>query len=127
MHQYLHLGFYIGLNGCSLRDPQGIEVAKAVPLDRMLVETDAPWCEVKPTHAGWGYVKTHWEEKRADRLGGGVEGGGVSAVLVKGRSEPCKLLQVVEVIAGVRGMTVEELIAQLAINTARVFNRGGVT
>ncbi len=24
----------------------------AVPLDRLLLETDCPWCEIRPSHAG---------------------------------------------------------------------------
>lgn len=48
----LQLGFYIGLNGCSLRTPDGLQVARSIPRERILVETDAPYCDLKPTSAG---------------------------------------------------------------------------
>ena len=48
----VELGFYIGLNGCSLRTPQGLQVARSIPRERILVETDAPYCDFKPSSAG---------------------------------------------------------------------------
>ena len=42
----------IGINGCSLRTQDNLEVIAMVPLDRLLLETDSPWCEIRPSHAG---------------------------------------------------------------------------
>ena len=33
------MGFYIGINGCSLKTDDNLEVVKAVPIDRILLET----------------------------------------------------------------------------------------
>lgn len=54
----LDRGMHVGLNGCSVREARSLEVIKAIPLDRMLLETDAPWCGVRKTHAGAPLVKT---------------------------------------------------------------------
>jgi TatD DNase family protein len=43
MQEYVAQGLYIGLNGCSLKTSENIEVAKLVPLDRLMLETDCPY------------------------------------------------------------------------------------
>ncbi len=45
------LGFYISLNGCSFKEDAQLGVARMVQLNRLMLETDAPWCSIKPTHA----------------------------------------------------------------------------
>lgn len=49
----LKLGFYVGMNGCSLKTEENIEVAKLIPKEKLLIETDAPWCEIRKSHASY--------------------------------------------------------------------------
>ena len=63
-----------------------------IPADRLLLETDSPYCDVRPSHAGKSYVKiTHQakDKKKYDEN-----------MLVKGRNEPCNILSVFEVVSG---------------------------
>ena len=98
---FIDLGLYIGLNGCSLKTEENLEVVRDLPLDRILLETDCPYCEIKATHAGHGHVRTTFPKKVEKKYEAGK--------LVKGRNEPCQIVQVAEVIAGVKGIPVEEV------------------
>jgi len=99
--EFIDLGLYIGLNGCSLKTEDNLSVVRDLPLDRILLETDCPYCEIKATHAGHGYVRTTFPKKAEKKHEAGK--------LVKGRNEPCQIVQVAEVIAGVKGIPVEEV------------------
>jgi TatD DNase family protein len=104
----------IGINGCSLKTDNNLEVMAAVPLDRLLLETDCPWCEVRPSHAGSRHVLTRHEAKDRKKHEAGK--------LVKSRNEPCCIAQVLEVVAGHRGLQDrQQLAAQVYDNARRMF------
>eukprot|EP00730_Choanoeca_flexa_P008085 TRINITY_DN12438_c2_g3_i3.p1 TRINITY_DN12438_c2_g3~~TRINITY_DN12438_c2_g3_i3.p1 ORF type:complete len:305 (+),score=27.80 TRINITY_DN12438_c2_g3_i3:57-971(+) len=112
--ELIELGFYIGLNGCSLRTDDNLAVVRELPLERLMLETDCPWCDIRPTHAGAGHVKTTFDAvKKPDKY---VEG-----KLVKGRNEPCSIIQVAEVIAGVKEVSVDVIASAAYANTRTLF------
>lgn len=55
----LDLGFYVGVNGCSLKTQENLHVAKLIPIDRLLIETDAPWCEIRKSHASYPMISRY--------------------------------------------------------------------
>lgn len=56
LEKILSLGFHVGVNGCSLRSQENLDVAKLIPIDKLLIETDAPWCELRKTHASYPLI-----------------------------------------------------------------------
>jgi TatD DNase family protein len=56
MRELMDLGLYIGINGCSFKTAENCDVVKEVHLDRLMIETDGPWCEVRPSHEGYKYL-----------------------------------------------------------------------
>ncbi|TWU78787.1 hypothetical protein ED733_007034 [Metarhizium rileyi] len=56
MNELMDLGLYIGINGCSFKTAENCEVVRAVRLDRLMIETDGPWCEVRPSHEGYKHL-----------------------------------------------------------------------
>ncbi|ORM41008.1 putative deoxyribonuclease TATDN1 [Babesia sp. Xinjiang] len=91
LQRVIDLGIYVGINGCSLKTTENLGVLKKVPLDKIMLETDCPWCGIKPTHASIQYVKTTFPVvKKAERMTGDT--------IFNQRSEPCLIIQVAEVV-----------------------------
>ncbi len=115
---FIDLGYYIGLNGCSLKTEDNLNVVKELPTDRLLLETDAPWCEIRPSHASSKYpnpdpFKNYPVAKKPDKF---KEGG-----LVKSRNEPCFIQYVLDVVSGVKGVDPLDLANQCYNNTMKLF------
>ncbi|CCE79433.1 Piso0_001495 [Millerozyma farinosa CBS 7064] len=53
------IGFYFGINGCSLKSEENLEVAAMIPDDKLMIETDAPWCEIRKSHASYKYITSY--------------------------------------------------------------------
>ena len=114
MKTFVDMGLHIGINGCSLRTEENLNVVKEIPLERLLVETDAPWCGIKNTHPGKKFVKSLFEEKKEKKF--------VMGKCVKNRCEPCHLIQVIEVLASVRGVEdIHQFAAKIKENTEKLF------
>ncbi|KAG2683127.1 hypothetical protein I3760_10G018300 [Carya illinoinensis] len=105
---------YIGVNGCSLKTKDNLDVVKGIPVEKMMIETDSPYCEIKNTHAGISFVKSIWPSKKKEKYD--------QECIVKGRNEPCLVRQVLEVVAGCKGVSdIDQLSRTLYHNTCRVF------
>ena len=118
-----------GVNGCSLKTEANLAVVAGLPAERLLLETDAPWCGVRPSHASSRFVQTKFQEKdkkqfRPDVLVKGEmrrcrllatcmwvslqikQVRSYMLLLRAGRNEPCTVRQVLEALAGARGTSV---------------------
>jgi len=114
MLELTRLGFYIGINGCSLKSDENLAVARAVPEELLLLETDAPWCGIKPTHSSFKHVSTKFSSVKKEKFQMGY--------MVKDRNEPCAIIQVLEVLAAIRSTDPNTLADQVLINSHRLFN-----
>jgi TatD DNase family protein len=153
MRELMDLGLYIGINGCSFKTVENCAVVKEVHLDRLMIETDGPWCEVRPSHEGYKYLIEKKETPVTENQQNGTTSTPESAqkqqkqskknqkkepevperyktvkkekweegAMVKGRNEPCNIERVAKIIAGIKGVSVEEVCEAAWKNTVAVF------
>ncbi len=123
MKKLVELDLHIGVNGCSLKTAENIEVVKAIPENKLMIETDAPWCDIRPTHASFAYLKDVPAEemalysppsKKKEKFAMGC--------MVKSRNEPCTIGLVLHVVAAIRNVNPLELSQTLWNNTCDVFD-----
>ena len=112
--QLIGLNLFIGINGCSLKTESNREVVKELPIDRILIETDAPWCEIKKSNPLFPHLTNLGNEVKKEKH--------ALDKMVKGRNEPCKLIHVLESIAFIKQIDIEDLGEQIYSNTLTVFN-----
>lgn len=66
----------------SLKTAENLKTVQAIPEDKLLLETDCPWCEIRPTHAGYKYIKPENIFKSVKKEKWNADS------MVKGRNEP---------------------------------------
>lgn len=114
------LGLQVSVNGFSFRDCESLEMVRATPLDKLQIETDAPWGEIQATsevsktylkHA----TKLPYASKKKDKF--------VMGEMVKERNESCKIERVALIVAGLKGVGVEEVADAAYKNSTDMFWR----
>ncbi|RNE99804.1 TatD related deoxyribonuclease [Trypanosoma rangeli] len=120
-------GIYFSINGSAFREKSTAEQICRLPLGRVMLETDAPWCDIRKQHYGAKFVRTHFATNR--------KGGPYVATLChERRNEPCHLRQVLEAYVGalhdfgqetadvtLQEITEEEVMRRVYDNCATVF------
>lgn len=91
----LAMGLTLSVNGSAFREKALADQVATIPLDRFMLETDAPWCDVRPKDYGAGFVTTTFRTiKRKKPFERGA--------CLERRNEPCHLVQVLEAYVGSR-------------------------
>lgn len=123
LRQLINLDLYIGINGCSMKTAENLSVIKEIPIDKLVIETDAPWCEIRPSHASYPLIEfsksdlldnlKSFKQYKKEKF--------VLGEMVKSRNEPCKLLEIISVLANLKEMDPNELADIIYDNTCRLF------
>ena len=128
MRTFVDLGFSIGVNGCSLKTEENVEVVKAIPVSKLMFETDSPWCEIRPTHASYKYLQGFTEWYAEYQLFSGITYPDAKKVeryeegkTVRGRNEPCSILQIAYIVSTIKALDIASLSHIVWQNTTRMF------
>ncbi|KAI5179601.1 TatD DNase family protein [Nematocida sp. AWRm80] len=112
MKDLIRQGYYIGVNGASIRENITTQTIEEIPLNRLLIETDSPWCTIRNSSPYHKYTKNYLQEtKRFSSFESGV----------KGRNEPANLQQVIDIVAKIKNTTAESIIQQTETNFQSLF------
>ncbi|KAI2470225.1 Mg-dependent DNase [Annulohypoxylon bovei var. microspora] len=123
MEKLVELGFDISVNGFSFQSQESLEMVAAIPLERLQIETDAPWGEIK---SGSEVAKQYLANasplppsKKRDKWD--------AECMVKERNESCTIERVAYVVAGLKGVTVDEVVEAAWKNGVNMFGLGLIT
>lgn len=107
LQELIDLGCYVGINGCSLKTDDNLDIIRALPLDRIMLETDGPWCEMRASSAACKLMKSKGVElpdlgacaKKKEKW--------VPGQRVNGRNEPIAIQWVAMAVATVKELPLE--------------------
>lgn len=121
MKKLTDMGFDVSVNGFAFKDRESLEMVAAVPLERLQLETDAPWGIIQPSsEVAKRYLKNAPplpSSKKKDKFQMGS--------MVKERNESCAMSHVAFIVAGLKGMNVEQVGKVAWENSVKMFRLEG--
>lgn len=127
LEKILSLGLSVSINGCSMKTEEQVEMITQIPLDKLMLETDCPWCKIRNTHASARYVKGRLP-KEVDPEKYNPESG----LHVKSRNELDHMPLIAEVVWNARQekgvvdeniKSLDEMVELIYNNTVRMYNQ----
>jgi len=121
--ELMDMGFHLSVNGCSMKAETQLNMVKTIRPEKIMLETDAPWCSMTSTHAS----KSHLNSLPANLHSlyfppSARPEAFVSGKTVKGRNEPCAIGGVAWVVHKLNGVPLEKVTEKVWKNTVEVFN-----
>ena len=137
MKRLVQLDLFIGINGCSLKTKENVEVVRQIPLDKIMLETDCPWCTIKPSHYSFQFLEEKLQELKTfevthpsvnypfptfvfDKEFTVKPKKWEKHLMIKDRSEPGQILKVLCVVATVKQISIEDLATASYNNTVNL-------
>ncbi|CAN9222747.1 unnamed protein product [Alternaria alternata] len=118
MQTLVAMGLQVSVNNFAFRDRDSLEMIRHLPLPNLQIETDAPWGDIQASsEVAKAYLKNAskwpWGNKKKDKFTRGD--------MVKERNESCNMEKVALVVAGIKGIGVEEVAACAWSNSMTMF------
>ncbi|KAJ7783608.1 hypothetical protein DFH07DRAFT_996028 [Mycena maculata] len=125
--ELMDMGLYISVNGCSLKTEENFKSAQAIRPDRILLETNAPWCSMTGGHASKQHLTSIPPSLRELYFPPSAKPENLKAgKSVKGRNEPCAIGGVAWVMHKLLDIPLEETTEKAFKNTLELFHLDGI-
>jgi TatD DNase family protein len=111
--EFIKMGLYIGLNGCSLKTEANLQVVSNLSPLNVMIESDAPWCGIKKTHASFNHLSGFVPGVKKEKFTLGSK--------VKDRNEPDACRDILHILSKVMQTPEDELCQIFYENSRRVF------
>ncbi|CAI6072329.1 unnamed protein product [Clonostachys chloroleuca] len=118
MEKLVEMGLDVSVNGFSFKDRESLEMTAAIPLGSLQIETDAPWGEIKTSS---DLAKRYLANAPALPASKKKDKWDASA-MIKERNESVAIDRVAYVVAGLKGIEVEEVAKAAWENSTKMFN-----
>ncbi|KAJ7596867.1 Mg-dependent DNase [Mycena floridula] len=120
--ELMDMGFYISVNGCSMKTKENLKMCKAIRPEKILLETDAPWCSLTSTHASHAHLASLPPDLRSLYFPPSVKPENFQyGKAIKGRNEPCACGAVAWVIHKIHEVPLEKVTEKAWKNTIELF------
>lgn len=117
MEKLVSMNLDVSVNGFSFQTRESLDMVAAIPLNHLQIETDAPWGELKPSSEVVKRYLTNLPALPASKKKDKWEAGS----MVKERNESCTIARIAYIVAGLKGISVEEVAEAAWENSAKMF------
>jgi len=117
MQKLVSLGLDVSVNGFSFKDRESLEMVATIPLNRLQLETDAPWGIIQANSE----VAKRYLANAPALPGSKKKDKWQEGHMIKERNESCCIAQVAFIVAGLKGCTVEEVAKAVWENSKKMF------
>lgn len=117
MRKLVELGFDISVNSFSFSHEESLKMVADIPLDHLQIETDSPWGYLGDTSELVKRYCTNASQLPIAKKRNKWD----SNCMVKERNESCMIERIAFVVAGLKGVTVEEVADRAWENSIRMF------
>ncbi|KAI1849738.1 hypothetical protein JX266_004687 [Neoarthrinium moseri] len=113
----IDLGLHISVNGFTFKTNESLRMVASIPLGCLHIETDAPWGIIQPSSDVAKRYLVHAPEAPSSKKRDKFEMG----YMVKDRFESCLIERVALIVAGLKGLTVDEVADNAWRNSTSMF------
>ena len=113
LDEIIKAGWDIGVTGNSFQTGEQLQVMKNIPLERLHIETDAPYCGIKRTSAGFKFLKEKDFGVKVEKYS--------KDKYVQRRCEPSHIIDIATIMSNLKNIPLFDLVNQVHSNSLQLY------